>query len=331
VKVPRENPARTSGYGRAVPDFVRPCLPPEVLDLLSLGGRVRLSHGGGGETRVTDVAVAPLEEGLFCFLPAGSDILSALERDPACVLMAEQDSPAWRVVSRGRGVPGRLVVLEPLRAQLAYWLPERSHPESLVAVRFLPEHLDYTRAGEKIQGAVPNGARPEPLAAWWALAIERQWFWIGCLLVSNFFAGIFIEEDTTARLVIVAAVLVPGFLLLAGRTLWNHGAVAQRWREGAESEALAWAVQRGWLGATQLRARGVQLMLVGVALLPLLAFAQARLIPLAVFSSGFGFAGPFQAVRHFFRASDVEPSARLPAAPAGRSSGAGPSSGGRSS
>jgi len=312
-----------------VPDFVRPRLPPEVLDLLSLGGRVRLSHGGGGEMRVTDVSVAPLDEGLFCFLPAGSDILVALESDTACVLMAEQESPAWRVVSRGRGVPGRLVVLESLRAQLAYWLPEGAHPESLVAVRFLPEHLEFTRAGDKIHGAVPNGAAPEPLAAWWGLALERQWFWIGALLITNFFAGIFLEENTTARLVIVAAVLVPGFLLLAGRTLWNHGAVALRWREGAEPEQHAWAVQRGWLGAAQLRSRGVQLMLVGVALLPLLAFAQVRLIPLAVFSSGFGFAGPFQAVRHYFRASDSAQPGRGQSAPAS-TSGAGTTTGGTS-
>ncbi len=293
------------------------CLPPEVMDLLSLGGRVRLSCGEGADTRVIDVPVAPLPEGLFLFVLHDSLILHVLERDPRCVLMAEQaDRGGWRLVARGRGVPGRRVASEPLRVQLAYWLPE-SLPiggagAELVVVRFLPEHVEYVRGSEKFYGPVPNGAMPEPLAAWWALSVERQWFWLSLLVVSNFVAGIFLEPNTTARLVLVGATMLPAFTMVSGLVLWNRGAVGQRWREGLEPESAAWAVNRGWLGAAALRRGGVVVGLVGAAMLPVLAFVHPRLIPIALFSGGFALLSPFYLVRHWFRNADRD---RAPAPP----------------
>ena len=283
----------------------KPTLPPEVLDLLSLGGRVRLSFGIGSDTRVVDVYVAPLVEGLFLLAPKDSFALATLEDDPRCVLMAEgQESGGWRVVTRGRGVPGRVVSGDPLRVQVAYWLPEGTAAADLVSVRFLPEHIEYLRGSEKFSGPVPNAAFPEPLAAWWALSVERQWPWLCLMVVSNFFAGIFLEENTTARFVLVAATLVPAMTLLAGVTLWNHGTTAVRWREGAEPESRAWAVTRGWLGAAELRRAGPRVIGVGLAMLPVLAFVEARLVPIALFSSGFGLLLPFHLVRHVFRHGD---------------------------
>jgi len=281
------------------------CLPPEVLDLLSLGGRVRLSFGAGSDTRVVDVFVAPLVEGLLLLAPVGSFALDTLEEDPRCVLMAEgQESGGWRVVTRGRAVPGRLVSAEPLRVQIVYWLPEGTAAADVVSVRFLPEYIEYVRGAEKFSGPVPNAKFPEPLAAWWALATERQWPWLVLMVGSNFFAGIFLEENTTARFVLVAATLVPAMTLLAGVVLWNHGVTALRWRDAAEPEDRAWATTRGWLGAAQLRRIGPRVIGVGLAMLPILAFVQARLVPIALFSSGFGLLFPFYLVRHVFRHGD---------------------------
>lgn len=280
-------------------------LPAEVLDLLSLGGRVRLSFGEGSETRVVDVFVAPLVDGLFLLAPVGNFALSTLEQDPRCVLMAEgQESGGWRVVTRGRAVPGRLVSTEPLRVQMVYWLPEGTAAADLVCVRFLPEHIEYLRGAEKFSGPVPNAKFPEPLAAWWTLATERQWPWLVLMVGSNFFAGIFLEENTTARYLLLAATLVPATTLLAGVVLWNHGVTALRWREAAEPEERAWATTRGWLGAAQLRRVGPRVIGAGLAMLPVLAFVQAWLVPLALFSSGFGLLFPFYLVRHVFRHGD---------------------------
>lgn len=298
------------GSGRAVPEDARPQLPPEVLDLLSLAGRVRVSRGQGGDTRVMDVAVAPLPEGLFVLVPEGSPMLSALDEDPRCVLMAEQDAPPWRMVARGRGIPGRRVTADPLRAQLMYWLPEGARPESLVVVRFAAEHLEYTRAAQRFQGPVPHGACPEPLSAWTALAVERQAPWIAAMLASCFVAGIFLEPGTAARMVLVAATVLPAFVLRVGLELWNHGAVAARWRDAAEPESAAWAVQRGWLGAAELRRGGVRAMAAGAALLPVLLATRPALALLAVLTSGFAVVAPFHAVRHLFRGADA--AARAP-------------------
>lgn len=285
-----------------------PALPPEVLDLLSLGGRVRLSLSENGEARVLDVAVAPLPEGLFVLVPAASFVLDALERDPRSVLTAEDTGPSpWRLVTRGRAIPGRRVVSEPLRVQLAYWLPEGGTPgqmADLVAVRFVPEHLEYVRGAEKFYGAIPNSRVPEQLVAWWTLAVEGQWFWITSMIIVNFFAGIFLEENTTARFVLVGATMLPAFVMLCGLVLWNHGAVGQRWRESLEPEAAAWGVRRGWLGAVELRRGGVRVMAFGLAMLPVLVFVHPRLVPLALLSSGFVLLGPFYAVRQFFRHTD---------------------------
>lgn len=296
-------------------------LPAEVLDLLSLGGRVRLSFGAGGETRVVDVFVAPLVEGLFLLAPVGSFALATLEQDPHCVLMAEgQESGGWRVVTRGRAVPGRLVSAEPLRVQIAYWLPEGTAAAELVCVRFLPEHIEYLRGSEKFSGPVPNARFPEPLAAWWSLATERQWPWLVLMVGTNFFAGIFLEENTTARFLLVAAALVPALTLLAGVVLWNHGVTALRWREATEPEQRAWATTRGWLGAAQLRRVGPRVIGVGLAMLPVLAFVQPRLVPLALFSSGFGLLFPFYLVRHVFRHGD-DPERTLAGDDANRAAG----------
>lgn len=289
----------------AAPGRTPPALPPEVLDLLSLGGRVRLSFGEGADARVVDVCVAPLPEGLFLLAPVGSICIDALEHEPRCVVMAEGgDGSGWRVVSRGRGVPGRDVAAEPLRTQVAYWLPEGASGADFVLVRFLPEHLEYVRGADRFYGSVPNAHFPEPLPAWWSLAVDRQWFWLGLMVVANFFGGILLEENTTARLVLVAATLLPAFTLLCGIVLWNHGAVAMRWREGAEPETAAWAVLRGWVGAAELRRIGPRVVGLGLLMLPVLAFVQLRLVPLALFSSGFGILGPFYVVRHLFRHSD---------------------------
>lgn len=288
-----------------MPEAPRPQLPPEVLDLLSLAGRVRLSRGHGGDAQVVDVAVAPLAEGLFALVPTASPLLAALDADPRCTLMAEQAEPAWRVVARGRGVPGRRVPSEALRAQMMYWLPEGARPEALVAVRFAPEHLDYTRGGQRFQGEVPNGPCPEALSAWWALAVERQAPWIAFMLVAGFVAGIFLEADTVARLVLVTATLLPAFVLRIGLELWNHGAVAVRWREAAEPESAAWAVQRGWFGAAELRQAGQRAMLAGAAMLPFLVATRPVLALLALLVSGFALVAPFYAVRHSFRSADA--------------------------
>ncbi len=290
-------------------------LPAEVLDLLSLGGKVRLAYADHGENRVIDVPVAPLVEGLMLIVPAKSPALAALELDPACVLTAEDpglNTRAWRVVSRGRAVPGRRILAEPLRVQLSYWLPDDAKPGGggdEVAVRFLPEHLEYVRGADKFYGPVPNARMPDGLVAWWTLALDRQWAWIVFLVLTNFVAGMAIDATPTARFVLVGATMLPAFVLLCGLVLWNHGAVAQRWREGLEPEARAWAALRGWIGSTTLRSGGIGVMAAGAAMLPILGFVQPRLVPIALFSSGFGFLAPFYGVRHYFRHADGD---RLP-------------------
>ena len=61
---------------------------------------------------------------------------------------------------------------------------------------------------------------------------------------------------------------------------------------------------KGWVGAAELRSMGPWIVGVGLLMLPILAFVHAHLVPLALFSSGFGLLGPFYVVRHMFRHSD---------------------------
>lgn len=284
-------------------------LPPEVLERLSVHGRVRLAIGE--EATGADVVVAPLNKQLFLLVSRGGATERRLLEDPRATIFAEDRANDWLVRATGRAVPGRPVHAEPRRSELMHWLPDGVSPSALVAVRFHPETVEYVQgkgaSRNRVAGPVPGGAPPPAVTRWAMLATDGivAWFfvmagldWLGLLFL--------VEEEEKRKMLLLVLLVVTGACLLAGVQLVHQAGRFARWREGLETDESARLVVAGWEAPRRIRDVGFGMMGLGVLLAVLVsAGAGWKVGGWAVLVSAAPLVGLFHTARHLLRQKDA--------------------------
>lgn len=285
-------------------------LPPEVLERLSLHGKVRLFVGDDLATGV-EAVVAPLHRQLFLFVTRGGETERRLLEEPCAVIQAEDRPNEWVLRATGRAVPGRVVLAEPRRTELVHWLPEGVAPAGLVAVRFHPETVDYTagrgEARTRAQGPVPHGALPGVFTRWATLATEDVVLWFFAMGILDWLGLMLLFDHHERPALLVVLVIVVGVLLLAGVQLVHRAAAFRRWREGVGGEREAALLLAGWEASARIERAGFGMMVLGLLLAGLLAVGAGwKVGALGVVASAAPLLALFHVARHLLRRQDAE-------------------------
>lgn len=282
-------------------------LPNEIVERLSVHARVKVSLATG---LTTEVPIAPLSRQLFLLVNAGGAFEASVLDDPLVTVTADGPDGDWSVRIRGRAVVGRSVLAEARRPELMHWLPEGVSPSGLMAVRFLPEHLEYYRGKGKdrtrVEGPVP-GAAPPPLLTRYALlaaeGVVLGYFAIGAL---DFVGLLYLHEQQDERIFLLLLMVFTGCSLLAGANLVHQAARYQRWREGLEPSAEGGGLVSGWVSARHLQRVGWGMIGLGFLLAICLGGGAGwQVAAWAVISSGILLVGPFFLIRHLLRRRDA--------------------------
>lgn len=285
-------------------------LPAEVLERLSLHGKVRLFIGDDLATGV-EANVAPLDKQLFLLVARGGRAEQDLLDDPRAVIQAEDRSADWILRATGRAVPGRPVTAEPRRPELAHWIPDRVSPSGLVAVRFHPETVDYSHgkgaARVRAVGPVPHGAPPGAATRWALLATDGTIGWYALMALLDWIGLIWLFDEPERPALLLVLVLGIGLLLLGGVQLVHQAARFFRWREGLERDEDAAMLVAGWESPARLRLVGSGMIALGALLAVLLALGAGwPVAALAVLSSNAPLLAVFYTTRHFLRRKDAD-------------------------
>jgi hypothetical protein len=281
-------------------------LPPPVLDLLSVGGAVKLTTGGG---RTTDAWVAPIHLALHVLVPARSPALGDVAADGRAEFLAEDRTRETLIRVKARATPGRPVTGEPRRSELLHWLPEGANPAAFAVIHLYPDYLEFTRADAgnrtRASGPIPGSALPPPVRVWSELALRLIWPWVPFLAALDWVYVLFSREATAGRWVLLAVSVVASLLLLAACGLFAEWARYTRWREGI-GQRPAGRLAEGWAGVDQVLT-GAKVAL-GAGLLLVLALgvtSGADLAGWVVLASGAWALAPAYGIRHWFRRSDA--------------------------
>ena len=140
----------------------------------------------------------------------------------------------------------------PRRMEFVHWLPEDKRPEGLVAIEFVPEHIDFTRQDEegeteRFQGETRASPRPTAARRWWAAAyggllpaltaaVVIDWGWIG-----------WFGQDYPLRAACLMLSLLGTFALLGGARLLYRAAALRRFQAGRVRRVAADVLAQGWL------------------------------------------------------------------------------------
>lgn len=286
-------------------------LPDEVLDLLAAHGPVKLVARANGQT--TTVQPAPLSRELFLLAPRTSAILGVLEGAPDAEIMADDPGGAYTIRIRGRAVPGRRASTESRRSELMHWLPEGGTLQSLVAVRFYPETLDFSKPPKpgqderwRASGPVPGSELP-PVGSRWArlctfgmtggvaFSLAMSWFWI-----------LVVAEEPHKRVVLLLAFAASAVSLLVAAVLQAQLWAFARWREGTGPAAPAELLVAGWVGPPEVRSAAVGAAALGLGLAALLGVVgSSTLFTGALLASGVWWYVPYHTLRHLMRREDA--------------------------
>lgn len=284
-------------------------LPEPVLERLSQEPRVGLTVGDD-PTTATHVGIAPLSRQAFLLVPRGSPTEAALLAEPRITLAAEDPKGEWMVRVVGRGVVARPVTSEARRAEIVHWLPEKASPASMVAVRLLPETLEYVQgkgsSRTRAAGPVPGGQVPGAVGRWATLATDRMvGLYFGALL-ADWGGLLLLVEEAKQRMLLLFLMLLSSVSLLAGVCLLEQAARLVRWREGRVSDDEGGLLVRGWEGPPRVLGVGSGMMVLGALLAGALALGAGwKVGAWAVLASAVPVLAPFLIVRHLSRRQDT--------------------------
>lgn len=294
-----------------------PGLPEDVLDRLGLSPSVRITAAGGegdaAQPASSQATAAPLQGVLYVLIAAGGAVEAALLAHPGVEVVAEGSDARgpWHLRVTGRGLAGRTVSADPRRNELVHWLPEGARPDRLIAVRVLPETLEYDRvtgAGrQRAAGPIP-GAEP-PASRLAAMSIHGSALWMPVLGAGVWGGLLFWVPPPQRNLLLLAIVLGTAAALYLGIGLLGRWSAFLRWRSGhLRDEDVS-----DWLDAPaapdQVRRVGLGALGGGIAFALLLALVGGRELALTpVLASGIWLFGPVHATRYLFRQTDSEDS-----------------------
>ena len=297
-------------------------LPEEVMDRLSVAGNVRVRALGapdgeaaeGGPTVASAAATAaPLNGVLYVLVSAGGALERALLEHVAVEVVGEGTDARgpWHIRVTGRGLAGRAVTADPRRSELLHWVPEGVLPQHLLAVRIIPEELEYSwvsPAGrQRAAGPIP-GADPPALAGRWArMAIHGTVFWLPVIGAITWGGMLFWVPPPLRNLLLLAMVLGTAAALYAGVGWLGRCAAFWSWRGGHLREEQVGDWLMAWEAPRQVQRSGVAALGGGLAFLILLALVGGReLAGTAFLASGAWLFGPIHATRYLFRQTDAE-------------------------
>jgi len=247
-------------------------IPGPVSRVLAKHGPVQFSVRGQGERGAAALFVAPLDELLVLFVSGRSPLLSALRAEVECRVHAISKDGGYALRFRGRAVMTGRAMAHPRRMEFVHWLPEDKRPEGLVAIEFVPEHIDFTREDEegeteRFQGETRASPRPTAARRWWAAAyggllpaltaaVVIDWGWIG-----------WFGEEYPLRAACLMLSLIGTFALLGGARLLYRAAALRRFQAGRVRRVAADVLAQGWLAHDRAVRGGLQALGVGVAAL----------------------------------------------------------------
>jgi hypothetical protein len=288
-------------------------LPDEVLDRLSGAGLVTLTAWAGEEPRRLKVPIAPLSKQLYVLVAPEGPVEQALLQDGTIELWGEggQGEQSWSVLVKGRGVPGRRAISESRRSELAHWLPDGVLASSVVAVRILPESVDYGKGTgstrKRAAGPVPGGARLPERHRWFRLATTGSLVWLPLVGVINFVGLLVFAPPELRSLLMLGVMVASSGLLYCGVGWLGQYGLFMRWREGIGTEELVSVMLEGLEPAERVFKAGLGAFLVGAAFAGLLAATAGWEIFLTIFlASGSWLLGPATILRYTLRRTDAE-------------------------
>lgn len=287
-------------------------LPDEVLDRLSILGEVRLVVWLGEESHRAMVPVAPLQGTLFLMVSPGGAIEQALLADGRAEVIADgKDARGeWSIRATGRAVVGRLVVGETRRSELMHWMPEKALPQRLLALRFLPEYLDYSKGSgperQRANGAIPKCERPTEASRWSQMAIHGALFWIPGMGIVTW-GGILSWVPASYRtLWLLGLMLGIAIVLYSGGNILARYGMYLRWREGIGQEEELPDMLNAWEAPLKVRNVGLSLLGIGSLLVGLLGiWAGHQVVLTVIIASGLWLLGPVHVLRYLFRRTDA--------------------------
>ena len=247
-------------------------VPAPVSRVLAKHGPVHFAVSGQGERGADTLSVAPLDELLVIFVSFRSPLLAALRGGVDARVSAIAEDGSYALRCRGRAVMTGRVMAHPRRMEFVHWLPEDKRSENLVAIEFIPEHIDFTRQDEsgeeeRFKGETRAPARPHTLRRWTTAAfagllpaltaaVVIDWGWIG-----------WFGEEYRLRAVCLLLSLLGTFALLGGGRLLYRAAALRRFQVGRVRRPAAGVLADGWLPHNRVVRGGVQALGVGVAAL----------------------------------------------------------------
>ncbi len=172
----------------------RNLIPEPVTRILAFHGAVQVASGLGRRRVSASVHLAPFDDILALFLPAGSPFSKAIERDPKVELFIQGGEQNYSVRIKGRAVCSGPAGGHGRRMEIVPWLPDGSTLQRFHLVELLPERIEfsYDDGGERrhFEGNTDAAKVPTLPTRWLdacfggivhavVLAFVVLWAWVG--------------------------------------------------------------------------------------------------------------------------------------------------------
>lgn len=268
-------------------------LPRDVIRVLSTHGPVSWWVGGESALARGAASCAPFEDAVFLFLPIGGEGERALLESTRMVVAARQTEGAYNLKMEGRAHAGLPLGRHPRRAEIGPWAPEGVNPGRLLVVPFVPEHIELTRQDGEVQqrhvGDTPAGKeRHAAEGLWLRAAFGGMAAPFALMVIAGVWAFLALRgPDYPFRPLALVMGILAGLLPLAGARLGILAHAYRGWRAGRVRDGEAQLLEDGLLAPSNLDAVAIRLLLLGGALLLMVAgLWEAALAGLALGLSG---------------------------------------------
>lgn len=283
-------------------------VPSDVIRQLALHEQLTVRAGHTDTVSLERCAIAPFEDCIFLFLSAHSATVDKLQSRTWLEGTARDDEAGWSIRLTGRAVAGRPVISHTRRLELLPWLPEGTSAQTLLAVPFWPEEIEYVRLNkrgdtEKYQGRTPAGLN---LPSFWTRWSRVAFRGIEPIVAASFAADwgylLYLGHETPLRWVALVMSTIASLLMLGGGRMVYRSMAFNAWREGRCSAADAPQLTAGMVAPRPVFHLGVGMMVVGLLLvLPLNLWKG--LAPVALLGTWLWLLGPIW----FIHLSQEEP------------------------
>ena len=213
-----------------------PNLPPDVVRVLSFHGAVDVFVGEGiARGRAHP---APFDDVCYLLFPVGSPLEGGMLASVAVEVHARHKDGDYALRMTGRAEPGRTVGRHRMRSSIEPWMPDGGHAGRLLAVPFVPEHIEFVRnEGEgkaRYHGETPAG-RERPRRTFTLLRAAFSGISFGAAILGVVVPWVWVTiqgPGYTNRPGVLALQVVGGLALLASTRLATLALGYRQWRAG---------------------------------------------------------------------------------------------------